>query len=192
MVVGICGKYCSGKNAVERILKEQGFFAIDVDLLGHQALIEKKSEIVSIFGNSIIDEDGSVSRKELGSRVFRDADQLKTLESIVHPWMKARAEGLIESSGSRYIAINAAVLVKMGLHTICDTIINVKSPLPLRIKRALRRDDLSLFRIIGRIWAQRALSPQSSLNNVDIYSVENNKGLNELEKQVLGIIDRLN
>mgnify|MGYP001183749579 FL=1 len=45
MIVGITGKYCSGKNAVAAEFERRGYFHIEVDKLGHAALDLKKDEI---------------------------------------------------------------------------------------------------------------------------------------------------
>jgi dephospho-CoA kinase len=38
--------------------------------------------------------------------------------------------------------INAAILFGMGLHKLCDFVICVKAPFPVRFIRALKRDKL--------------------------------------------------
>jgi hypothetical protein len=71
MLIGISGKYCAGKNAVAAILEKRGFFLIDADKLGHEALSRKKGRIVERFGKGILRPDGSVDRKRLGAMSLR-------------------------------------------------------------------------------------------------------------------------
>ena len=122
MVIGLTGKYCSGKNAAESIMTEYGYPSIDVDKLGHLALAGEIEKIEKAFGAGVITQDAdgvkSVDRRALGAIVFSDPAGLKRLESISHPWMKAETARLVEvqkASGAKHIIINAAILYHMKL-----------------------------------------------------------------------------
>ena len=110
MVIGVSGKYCSGKDTAVRFLGEEGFREIDVDRIGHGVLEELKEEIAAEFGSSILDARKNVDRGKLGSVVFADRAKLSKLESIVHPLMVDRVK---EQMGGEKTAINAAVLFRM-------------------------------------------------------------------------------
>ena len=81
MVVGVVGKSCSGKDEAVKFLVNEGFYEINVDKLGHEALKQKVDELVSSFGSTIL-KDGEVDRKILGPIVFSDPEKLKILNSI--------------------------------------------------------------------------------------------------------------
>ena len=91
MVVGVVGKSCSGKDEAVKFLVNEGFYEINVDKLGHEALKQKVDELVSSFGSTIL-KDGEVDRKILGPIVFSDPEKLKILNSITHPWMCEETE----------------------------------------------------------------------------------------------------
>ena len=83
VIIGLTGKFCSGKTTVEKILNEDhNFFIIDVDKIGHWALEEKKEELVNRFGSGILKED-KINRKELADIVFKKKKDLSDLNSIV-------------------------------------------------------------------------------------------------------------
>lgn len=173
MIVGITGKYCAGKNVVGRILAARGVDVIDVDKLGHSAVEERKAEIVERFGAAVLGSDGKVDRRALGRRVFRDARALADLEALVHPAMVAAVERRVAGRSGRDVAINAAILLKLKLHRLCDFVLWIDAPLVKRLVRALRRDHLSLSQVLRRMWTQRKLSPQHFGKSVDIYTVKN-------------------
>ena len=75
MVTGVVGKSCSGKDSAVRYLVRNGFYEINVDHLGHEALEVKKEELRAAFGDGIF-TDGHVNRKILGPIVFSDAAKL--------------------------------------------------------------------------------------------------------------------
>ena len=86
----ITGGIATGKSLVCDILKSKNFKIIDADEISHQILDTLTDEISKIFGNEFI-KDGKVDRKKLGDLVFNDKSKLKTLESLLHP--KIRADG---------------------------------------------------------------------------------------------------
>jgi len=90
VVLGICGKYCSGKSEAARILGEAGWRVLDADGLGHEALEERKAEVVAAFGEEILRPDGGVDRPKLAGIVFKNSAKLKTLEAVVHPRVREK------------------------------------------------------------------------------------------------------
>lgn len=173
MVIGVSGKYCSGKNTVADILENRGWKVLDADKLGHEALVHEKTRITEAFSESILGENGEIDRKKLGKIVFSDKKALEKLESIVHPWMYEQCR--IFSLKHDRAVINAAVIYKMGVYKLCSTVIWVTASLPARIGRALKRDALPLVQVIKRIWAQRKLKPKYLPDDVDIYIIRNDR-----------------
>ena len=172
-VVGVGGAYCSGKSTVAQILIDAGYREINVDALGHQALADCRAEVVAEFGSAILGSDGSIERSALRARVFGDAAALRRLERILHPRMVAMAREIIGRTRDTPVVMHAALLFRMGLDALCDTVIWVRAPLLLRVRRGLRRDRTSLRNVLRIIWLQRKLGVQSDANSVDIHTVEN-------------------
>jgi dephospho-CoA kinase len=173
MVIGVSGKYCAGKSTLVSFLKKKDFYPVDVDKLGHDALVIKRESIIACFGRDILGSDGSIDRKALGKIVFARKAKLEELESIVHPVMAEEVGSIVGSGVHGDIVLDAAMLFKMGLERFCDCIIWVKAPPIIRILRALKRDGQSLPRILRRMWSQRKLYPKFSSYPVDIHIVEN-------------------
>lgn len=188
MVVGVTGKYCAGKNLVSEILVSQGFRPIDVDRVGHRALAVKKNEVVEAFGSVVLGSAGEIDRRRLGEIVFGDRRELERLEAITHPAMVAEVAQTVEGGKGEDFVINAAILFRMGLHSLCDSVLWIDAPIVRRLRRAIRRDRLSLLEVLKRIWAQRKLSPQPFRNRVDIYKVRNSGNREKLEASVLSLV----
>ena len=146
-VVGLTGRYCAGKNHIAALFSERNFKVIDVDSLGHDALGQVKDELAALFGKGIITAEGSVDRKKLGALVFGHQSALETLERVVHPQMVAECIRLIErfrDQGEATVVINAALLHRMNLDILCDTVCFVEAPWVVRLFRAIRRDGATL------------------------------------------------
>lgn len=188
MVVGISGKYCAGKSTVAALLaREWDFLEIDVDRLGHDALREQKDEVAERFGGRVL-TDGEIDRSKLGRIVFGDAGALSALEAIVHPRMVSMAERRIATHSERDVAVNAAILFKMGLDRLCDSVIWVEAPLVMRFRRARERDGLPALQILKRFYAQRGMKPQPSSSGVDIHTVRNSGNLDDLKRRLRTVL----
>jgi dephospho-CoA kinase len=173
MVIGLAGTYCAGKDTAAAVFEDAGWHLIDVDGLGHEALRAKRGEVSAAFGDSVLGESGEIDRRRLGAIVFSDPQALRRLERIVHPWMVESVREKIGELQGGNIVVNAAILFKMGLHSLCDAVVWVDAPWPVRFLRALRRDGFHPIRVMQRIVAQRGMRAQIRRENVDIYSIAN-------------------
>jgi dephospho-CoA kinase len=188
-VLGVAGSYCAGKNEVISILLEQGFRQIDVDRVGHEVLREPavRRQVLERFGAGVLGADGEVDRRALGRRVFARRADLRRLESIVHPPMVERVRSQLAREQG-WIAINAAVLFRMGLDRLCDLVLCVRAPLRARLARARARDGLRAFQALRRLAAQRRICPKLKAPGVDIYYVDNDGGLDALRERTLAVL----
>jgi dephospho-CoA kinase len=190
MVIGVAGKYSAGKDSVAAILVEKIHpDTVDVDAFGHEALGEKKKELLTIFGNRILDENGSIDRKVLGSIVFGDGEKLRQLELVVHPVMREKVRDFIAERPDRDVVINAALLLYMGLHRFCDAVIWVRAPLCTRIRRAKQRDALSTREALARFRSQKKLNHKQIDANTDIYTIRNNGSIEKLRNDVAEFLE---
>ncbi len=188
-MLGVAGSYCAGKNAVISILLENGFRQIDVDRVGHEVLREPavRSRVSERFGAGVLGPDGEVDRRALGRWVFARRAALRRLESIVHPPMVERVRAQLAREEGR-VAINAAVLFRMGLDRLCDLVLCVRAPLRARLARARARDGLGDWQALRRLAAQRGICPKLNAPGVDIYYVDNDGGLDALREGTLAIL----
>ncbi len=191
IITGVAGPVCSGKNTVCSILEKHGFLVIDVDLLGHEALAEKKEEISKTFGPGVLNDRGDIDRSALGELVFSSKTNLSRLEQIVHPWMNAKVGEIILANPGKDIAINAAILFKMGLEGYCDSVIWVDAPVWKRLRRFMKRSGQGLIPALKRIWSQRSLKTQSSSFDTDIYDIENSGPPEQLSDRVTDILKKM-
>jgi len=183
MVVGVTGNYCSGKGVACRVFEEYGYRIIDVDRLGHEALEVKKNEVIQAFGKGIIGGDG-IDRKKLGRIVFKDPEERKKLETIVHPYMIKRVRSMLEEK----TVINAALLIEMCLFVLCDFVLAIETRDEISIERGVLRDGITKEEAAERLKAQIPI--KEKLQYVDKI-VENNGSIEEFKKRVRLIIEDL-
>lgn len=192
MVIGLTGTSCAGKNEVASVMESLGFFVIDEDRLGHEALEMNRDRLVSIFGDGIL-TDGHVDRKKLGSLVFSSSEGLRKLESVSHPWMVAETARLCRDavSSGRIAVINAAILEKMGLHELCDDVVVVDAPFELRYERARARDGISLEKFRDRCRTQVDIGKKSETLGKNIVKIVNDGDKKQLYRQVRDYCDNI-
>lgn len=157
MIIGITGGSGCGKSSVVSRLKADGFYAIDADVVARECVKQGKpsyNEIKAYFGDDVFLENGELDRKKLGSIVFSDENELKALNSITHKYIKMEIENEIAANKDKDIIIDAAVLNQGGLAEICDIIILVTAKKDVRIKRIIKRDNLSYENAKNRIESQ--------------------------------------
>ncbi|MCL2481148.1 MAG: dephospho-CoA kinase [Spirochaetaceae bacterium] len=191
MVIGLTGKYCSGKSSIAEEFEKRGFYVIEVDKLGHAALNIKKTEIKETFGSIVIINE-EVNRRALGKIVFRSSKKRDQLEKIVHPVMVHEVEEILKKHQGKNILIDAAILARMGLHKFCDAVIWVTAPFLKRLDMALYRDNRGVFFALSRMFSQRKLKSNLTKKHVDTYIIDNTGDLNSLSDKVESILKTIN
>jgi dephospho-CoA kinase len=159
--VGLTGNIASGKTNARRVFAELGAHAIDADEIAHDLLApmgEVYRQVVENFGAGIVDEDGTINRRRLGSIVFTDCERRQKLNSLVHPPVRAEVKRRISDLESTYTAgiiiIDAALMVETGSYRNYDRLIVVYCEPALQLDRLLRRGGLTLEEAKARITAQ--------------------------------------
>ncbi len=183
MVVGVAGKLGSGKSAVAAILADAGFRVVDVDRLGHRALVTERDRIIDAFGRGILFPDGQIDRRRLGALVFRTEEARRRLEAIVHPVMVRSVAALVTVERAP-VVIDAALLYPMGLDALCDVVFWVRAPLLLRLYRTVIAGDRGAT-ALRAAWAQRGRRLKRPSARVDTSSVLRRSVYNVATKDVL-------
>ena len=192
MLIGLTGKYCSGKNHVAAILERRGLPVLDVDRLGHIAIENKKAAILARFGERVKNQDGSINRRLLGEWVFGKKNELAALEAIVHPEANRLTLEWIAAQNGQPCVINAALLHRSSVFDRLDCVILVSAPLLVRLIRAKRRDKHPWAALLRRFSTQKQFTAQYLAGNADIYKVKN-PGTNrtKLERRIDTILSKL-
>ncbi|MDR1972192.1 MAG: dephospho-CoA kinase [Treponema sp.] len=176
-IIGLTGTYCAGKNHVAGLLERRGLAVLDVDKLGHRAIVEEKEAIVARFGTGMLGVAGDVDRRRLGARVFGRPAELAALEAIVHPAANRLTLQWIDAQGDKPCVVNAALLHRSCVFERLDAVILVKAPLLTRLLRAKRRDKLPWGALIRRFASQKGFisryKNKNFLGTADRYVISN-------------------
>ena len=177
--VGITGGIGSGKSTVCRMLAERGVALYDADSRAKELMSTSESlrnALIENFGAETFDEEG-LNRAYLASRVFNDAEQLRLLNSLVHPAVIADFEAWAEAQAGQYVVFESAILFEAGLEDRVDVVVAVMAPESLRVERVMARDGHSKEQVMARIKNQMSDDERSdrskySIVNIDVEDLE--------------------
>ena len=160
LVIGLTGSIGTGKSEAARQLEALGASIISADQVGHEAYTpntESWRNVVSAFGNGILQEDGEIDRSKLGTIVFSDPGQLEKLNQIMHPRMAQMVSDKIEifrAQGVGVVVVEAALLFEAGWDSLVEEVWTTDSPEQAVIERLKVRNGMSEEEARKRISSQ--------------------------------------
>jgi dephospho-CoA kinase len=167
--IAITGGIGCGQSTLAAFFREDGAEIIDADKIGHDLLSHDegvKEQILHLFGQEVMNDQGQIDRGKLGKMVFRNAALLEKFNYIVHPRLIARTieqfEGLRQRRQTPFIGIDAALIYEWQMEHLFDLIICVSAPKNVRLARLQERSKLSLEEIEMRLRGQLPLAEKEA------------------------------
>ena len=188
-VIGLTGGIASGKTHVSAEFARRGAHVIDADRVGHRVLEpggEAYDDVIRAFGKEILDAEGRIDRRKLGSVVFGDPQKRQQLNAISHPHMAQRMRQEISQLRGRktppaLIVLDAAILLEAGWDALCDEVWTVSVAAETATRRLISRNGLTEEQARARIAAQWSNSERESHAQ---RVIRNEGSLDELTAQV--------
>ncbi len=185
-IVGLTGGIGTGKTVVSNLFVQLGIPVYNSDLKAKWLMNTNnflKNELIKGFGEKTY-VDGVVDKSYLSALVFQDSHQLKTINSIVHPYVKADFETWVSNSNAPYVVKEAAILIESGAYKLVNSVLLVQSEMEKRIKRVIDRDGVNRASVLSRIKSQISENEKEKFAD---YTILNNSSLIELELKVKAI-----
>lgn len=139
-IIGITGGVGSGKSTVLDILeKDYQATVIQADLVARELMEPGASSyqaVVQAFGREILQPDGAIDRKKLGSIVFADEEMRLLLNALTHPLVEQETKRRMEEARG-LIVWEAALPKEAGFERHCDIIWYIHVPVETRIQRLM-------------------------------------------------------
>ena len=182
-LVGLTGGIAAGKSVVSATWEDLGAVVVDADVLARDVVEPGSSglsSLVALFGTAILQTDGALDRKKLGELIFSNEVNRKTVESILHPLIKARALAQLAAVPADQIAVYVIpLLVESKSDLPFDFVVTVEAPLEEQVKRLVENRDMTESEAIARIKSQA--SPAERANVADRV-LSSNQSLELLKK----------
>ncbi len=191
-IIGLTGGVAAGKNFVAEIFSKNGAVIFDADKEVHKLLELDQSTIDAVrknFPESFVEK--KIDRKILGKIVFADVKQLKILEKILHPEVRARCQKFLKkaSEDKKEIAVlNIPLLLETG-HYRCDYIVAISAPISIRKQRFLARSEGANVKIFNQICAKQISDAEREKKAAFVINNGGSKG--DVSRRVKAIIAEL-
>ncbi len=189
LLVGLTGGIGSGKTTVAKVFETLGVPVYYADEEAKKLMNEDeelKNKLIAHFGEEVY-ENGLLRKEVLSGIVFKDAEKLKLLNSLVHPATIAHAEVWHKSQTTPYVIKEAAILFESDAWKYIDYTIGVSSPEALRLQRSMQRDNQSAENIQARMLKQ--MNEDDKMKRCDFILVNDEQQL--LIPQILELHEKL-
>lgn len=192
--IGITGGVGAGKSTVLDYLENKyGAKVYKADAIAH--FLEEPGEacynkLVSLFGNGLLDKDNEIDRITLADLIFNSEQNLKLVNSIIHPEVKKYVLEKIkeeEQKGTEYFILEAALLIEDGYQNILDEIWYIHTDVNIRRERLKLTRGYSDAKIDGILQAQLE---ESVYRKECKYTIDNSKSEEETRKSIDLILGR--
>ncbi len=182
-LIGLTGGIAAGKSTVADFWKSLGAIEIDADLLAREAVAPASQglkSVVDLFGEGVLNTDGSLDRTALGSVIFDNPEKRAQLEGIVHPLVQFKAKELLKAyENEAFVIYNVPLLVEANVDLPFDTVVTVEAPESTRLDRLVKERGLTELEAKSRIASQASAAERA--NRAD-HILNSNQPLNLMLK----------
>ena len=140
-IIGLCGGVGAGKSTIAREFQRLGCRVIDSDEISRDILMRPDiiRTLTAWWGSEILRRDGRPDRRQIADLIFKDEDQKRRLESLLHPLILDQQEVII-TGGIRdhkvaAIILDSPLLFESNLDRRCDAVVFVEACESLRLRR---------------------------------------------------------
>ena len=193
--VGLTGSIGVGKSYVSSIFAELGCHVLDADQTAREVVMPGAPGLVAVtkvFGDEILNPDGTLNRKQLGAVVFGDEEKRQRLNGILHPFIIARQDEILngwEAEDPKGIGIvDAALMIESGGYRRFDKLIVVHCRPEVQLERLMLRDNLSRDEALRRINSQ--MSQEEKQQFAD-YLIDTSDGFEITRNQTVQVYNKL-
>jgi dephospho-CoA kinase len=193
--VGLTGSIGVGKSFVASIFIELGCHVLDADQTAREVVMPGTPGLKALaeaFGEEFLNADGTLDRKRLGAMIFADQSQRERLNHILHPFIIARQDEILnawEAEDPDGIGIvDAALMIESGGYKRFDKLIVVHCRPEVQLERLMLRDKLSRDEALRRISSQM---PQDEKQKYADYLIDTSDGYESTRTRSVEIYHQL-
>ncbi|NVK18706.1 MAG: dephospho-CoA kinase [Methylocystaceae bacterium] len=147
-ILGLTGSIGMGKSATAQMFRDFAIPVHDADATVHQLMGPKgraTEQIEKAFPGSI-QENGAVDRQKLGEYVFENPQELKKLEAILHPLVRAEEQKFLrlqQLHKKSLVVLDIPLLFETHGEKRCDGVAVVSASKSLQYRRVMARTGMT-------------------------------------------------
>ena len=159
IVLGLTGSIGMGKSTAAAALRRLGVPLYDADAEIHKMTGAGGTAVASVEAAfpGVRGEGGAIDRRKLGARVFGKPEELRRLEAILHPMVRAVERRWVAQRRARrekLVVLDIPLLFETDRIDRVDGVIVVSAPLRLQRERVMRRSGMSAERLAAILDSQ--------------------------------------
>ena len=155
--VGLTGQIASGKSTAASYFAALGIEIISADKVAKTLTTRKQTafqEIVSHFGNFLVQANGELDRNKLRELIFQNRDNRLWLENLLHPLIRSAILQAIDEVKSPYVIIEIPLLNDKKHYPYLNRILLIQTTKQQQIERFIARDNGTKEQISAILAAQ--------------------------------------
>jgi dephospho-CoA kinase len=195
LVIGVTGGVGTGKSTVAQMFRALGAVVLDADAIAREVVEPQRlawRRIVKTFGDGVLNDDRTVNRAQLASRVFADPARRRALEDIIHPQVlrriKQQVHRLRRQRRVKAVVLDVPLLLEANAQDLADAVVVVTAPPEAQRRRLRQQHGWSEEEIAARRGAQWELSAKVALAD---HVIDNGGSVEATRTQVKRLWNRL-
>ena len=188
--LAITGCIGSGKSVVSRMMNVLGVPVYDCDINAKRLMTDDEfivSELKRMFGDECYEDDGTLNRQYIASRIFTDKENIKRVNSLVHPVVKRDFEEWAARQESSVVAVETAILYESGMIEAVDKVLVVWADRETAISRTMQRSGMNRIQVENRMNNQMSVDDLLLMSDYSLY----NDGDEPLMPRVMSVVEEL-
>ena len=171
--LAITGCIGSGKSVVSRMMNVLGVPVYDCDSNAKRLMTEDAfiiSELKRMFGEECYDDDGTLNRRYVASRIFTDKGNINRVNALVHPVVKRDFEEWATRQNSNVVAVETAILYESGMVESVDKVLVVWAEKETAIERTMERSGMNRVQVENRMNNQMGVDELLLMSDYSLYN----------------------
>jgi dephospho-CoA kinase len=190
ILVGLTGSIGMGKSTTAAMFRDEGVPVYDADAAVHEIYAPGGAAVAPLEAAFPgVTGPGGVDRAKLSARVVGHPEELKRLESIVHPLIaQSRGQFFEQAKDADIAVLDIPLLFETGGEKAMDAVVVVHAPAEIQRDRVLGRegmDEAKLDAILARQMANEEKCARAH------FVVDTGQGLDHARAQVREILATL-
>jgi dephospho-CoA kinase len=152
LIIALTGNYGMGKSFVLSAFRDLGAVTLDSDRIVELLLKEERviGKVRSLLGNDVVRDDGTLDKKAVADKVFRDPELKKKLEELIHPLVFEKVNDFIGAIRDKnpIVIVEVPLLFEGNYQSGFARVITVHTPEETALERlehaGVARDDALL------------------------------------------------
>lgn len=159
-VIGVTGGIAAGKSTVMHFFEEKKIPVIYADIGAREVVAvgtEGLKKIEATFGSQVIQADGTLDRKELGTLIFSDKNKREQLNDLlrkdIRQWISQKIDDA-KSSDAQVVVVEIPLLYEENYEEMVDMVMLIDLDEQTQKERLMSRNHLTEEEAVQRIQSQ--------------------------------------